>query len=81
MAWKDAKLKELKSSRGRHFICGLRRLMYEILQERFRMLLHQKGKSEGWSSGNFNQSLYSVCTADLEIVAFSAVLAFSESVS
>ena len=63
------------------FPCGLHRPTSEILQERFRVLLHEAGKSEGWSSGNFRQSLYSDCTADLEIVAFSAILAFSESVS
>jgi hypothetical protein len=55
--------------------------MSEILQERFRVFLHEAGKSEGWSSGNSGQSLYSDRTADLEIVAFSAMLAFSESVS
>jgi hypothetical protein len=63
------------------FPCGLHRPTSEILQKRFRVLSHQAGKSEGWSSGNSWQSLYSGCTADLEIVAFSAMLAFSGSVS
>ena len=45
------------------------------------MLMHGAGKSEGWSSGNSWQTLYSDCTADLEIVAFSALQAISESVS
>jgi hypothetical protein len=44
------------------------------------VLLHQAGKSEGWSSANFRQSLCSDCTADLEVMTFSAMLAFSESV-
>jgi len=34
---------------------GLHRPTSEILQRRFRVLLHQAGKSEGWSSGNFRQ--------------------------
>jgi hypothetical protein len=63
------------------FPCGLHRPTSEILQERFRVLLHHAGKSDGWSSGNFWQTLYSDCTADLEIVAFSALLAISESIS
>jgi hypothetical protein len=35
--------------------------MSEILQRRFRVLLHKAGKSYGWSSGNSRQSLDSDC--------------------
>jgi hypothetical protein len=35
--------------------------------------MHGAVKSEGWSSGNSGQTLYSDCTADLEIVALLAL--------
>jgi hypothetical protein len=70
----------VRRSRARKFAtvpfpCGLHRPTSEIMQGRFRVLLHKAGKSESWGSGNSRQSLYSDCTADLEIVAFSAMLA------
>ena len=40
-----------------------------MLQEDFRVLLVCSERSEGWSSGNSGQTLYSRCTADLGIVA------------
>ena len=41
------------------------------MRERFRVPLICRVRSEGRSSGNFWQSLYSDCTVDLEISAFS----------
>jgi hypothetical protein len=52
----------------------------EILRKDFRVLSKEEGESDGGSFRNSSQSLYSGCTAELGIMTYSAILAFSESV-